>query len=74
MLAGFFPAKGIFDGNDPKNLQRVLITPLPAALFVPIAQASREMLYKDLKLTIVSTIRDYGRAFTSVYFIYKYCF
>lgn len=75
MLAGFLSGKkGIFDGNDSKKFNKVVLDyALPAALFVSIAQASREMLYKDLKLTIVSTVVIMG-CFMSVYFIYKYCF
>lgn len=75
MLAGFLSGKkGIFDGNDSKKFNKVVLDyALPAALFVSIAQASREMLYKDLKLTIVSTVVIMG-CFMSVYYIYKYCF
>ncbi len=46
---------------------------LPAALFVSIASASREMLARDLKLAVVSTVVIMG-CFMLVYFIYRYCF
>lgn len=75
MLVGYISGKkGIFDGNDSKKFNKVVLDyALPAALFVSIAQASREMLYKDLTLTIVSTVVIMG-CFMGVYFIYKYCF
>ena len=46
---------------------------LPAALFVSIVQASREMLVRDIKLTVVSTIGIMA-CFMMVYFVFKYCF
>lgn len=75
MLLGFVSGKrGVFTGEDSKKFNKVVLDyALPAALFVSIAQASREMLYHDIKLTIVSTIVIMG-CFMAVYFIYKYCF
>ncbi|MBD5641540.1 MAG: permease [Desulfovibrio sp.] len=75
MLLGFVSGKrGVFTGDDAKKFNKVVLDyALPAALFVSIAQASREMLYHDIKLTIVSTIVIMG-CFMAVYFIYKYCF
>lgn len=75
MLTGFVSGKrGIFDGNDAKKFNKVVLDfALPAALFVSIAQASREMLYKDLKLSLVSLVVIMG-CFMLVYFVYKYCF
>lgn len=75
MLAGYLSGKkGIFDGNDSKKFNKVVLDyALPAALFVSIAQATREMLYKDILLTIVSTVVIMG-CFMSVYYIYRYCF
>lgn len=75
MLLGFISGKrGIFDGNDAKKFNKVVLDyALPAALFVSIAQASREMLYKDMKLSLVSLVVIMG-CFMGVYFIYKYCF
>lgn len=75
MLTGYISGKrGIFNGEDSKKFNKVVLDyALPAALFVSIAQASREMLYKDLKLSLVSLVVIMG-CFMGVYFIYKYCF
>ncbi|MBO4965264.1 MAG: AEC family transporter [Muribaculaceae bacterium] len=75
MLAGFIAGKkGAFSGDDAKKFNKVVLDfALPAALFVSIVQASREMLVKDLKLTIVS-IAGIMFCFLLVYFIFKYCF
>lgn len=75
MLAGYISGKkGIFDGNDSKKFNKVVLDyALPAALFVSIAQASRDMLYKDLKLSLVSLVVIMA-CFMAVYFIYRYCF
>ena len=75
MLAGYISGKkGVFDGNDSKKFNKVVLDyALPAALFVSIAQTSRDMLYKDLKLSLVSLVVIMA-CFMAVYFIYKYCF
>lgn len=75
MLAGYISGKkGAFTGQDAKKFNKVvLVYALPAALFVSIVQASREMLVKDLKLTIVSTVGIMA-CFMLVYFIFMYCF
>ena len=75
MLAGYISGKrGIFNGEDAKKFNKVVLDyALPAALFVSIAQASRDMLYKDLKLSLVSLVVIMA-CFMAVYFIYKYCF
>lgn len=75
MLAGFIAGKkGVFSGDDAKKFNKVVLDfALPAALFVSIVQASREMLVKDLKLTIVSTVGIMA-CFMLVYFIFRYCF
>lgn len=75
MAAGFISGKcGVFDGNDSRKFNKVVLDyALPAALFVSIAQASREMLYKDIKLSLVSAVVIMG-CFMAVYYIYKYCF
>lgn len=75
MLLGYVSGKrGIFDGADSKKFNKVVLDyALPCALFVSIAQASREMLYRDLKLSLVSLVVIMG-CFMGVYFIYKYCF
>lgn len=58
MLAGYISGKkGIFTGDDAKKFNKVVLDyALPAALFVSIVQASREMLVRDIKLTVVSTV------------------
>lgn len=75
MLLGFVSGKrGVFTGEDAKKFNKVVLDyALPAALFVSIAQATREMLYHDIKLTIVAFVVIMG-CFMAVYFIYKYCF
>lgn len=75
MLAGFISGKkGIFSGDDAKKFNKVVLDyALPAALFVSIAQASREDLAKDLKLTLVSLIGIMA-CFMIVYFVFRYCF
>lgn len=75
MLAGFISGKkGVFSGTDAKKFNKVVLDyALPAALFVSIVQASREMLVKDIKLTLVATIGIMA-CFMLVYFIFKYCF
>ena len=72
MLAGFISGKkGIFDGDDAKKFNKVVLDfALPAALFVSIVQASREMLAADLKLTLVSLIGIMG-CFMLVYFVFR---
>lgn len=75
MLAGFIAGKkGAFSGKDAKSFNKVVLDfALPAALFVSIVQADREMLAKDIKLTLISLIVIMF-CFMTVYFIYKYCF
>lgn len=75
MLAGLISGKrGVFSGEDAKKFNKVVLNyALPAALFVSIVQASREMLVRDLKLTIVSVVGIMA-CFMLVYFIFKYCF
>lgn len=75
MLAGYISGKkGIFSGDDAKKFNKVVLDyALPAALFVSIAQASREMLARDIKLSLVSLIGIMA-CFMLVYFVFKYCF
>ena len=58
MLAGYISGKrGAFTGEDAKKFNKVvLVYALPAALFVSIVQASREMLARDIKLTLISLV------------------
>ena len=75
MLAGYISGKkGIFNGDNAKAFNKVVLDyALPAALFVSIVDASREMLVRDIKLTIISTV-GIMVSFLIVYFIYAYCF
>ena len=72
MLAGYISGKkGIFTGDDAKKFNKVVLDyALPAALFVSIAQASREMLAKDIKLSLVSLI-GIMLCFMIVYFVFR---
>ncbi len=75
MLAGFIAGKkGAFSGEDAKKFNKVVLDfALPAALFVSIAQSSREMLAKDIKLTLISLFGIMA-CFMIVYWVFKYCF
>lgn len=72
MFAGYISGKkGIFDGNDSKKFNKVVLDyALPAALFVSIANASRADLVKDIKLTIISTVGIMA-CFMIVYFVFR---
>lgn len=71
MLAGYISGKkGIFTADDAKKFNKVVLDyALPAALFVSIVQASREMLAKDVKLTLISLVGIMA-CFMLVYFIF----
>lgn len=75
MLAGYISGKrGAFSGEDAKKFNKVVLDyALPAALFVSIAQATREDLAKDIKLTLISLVGIMA-CFMLVYFVFKYCF
>lgn len=75
MLAGYISGKkGVFSGEDAKKFNKVVLDyALPAALFVSIVQASREMLARDIKLSLISLVGIMG-CFMLVYFVFKYCF
>lgn len=72
MLAGFISGKKkVFTGDDAKKFNKVVLDfALPAALFVSIAQASREMLAADIKLALVSLVGIMG-CFMLVYFVFR---
>ncbi len=72
MLAGYISGKkGIFNGSDSKKFNKVVLDyALPAALFVSIAQSTREMLAHDLKLSIVSLV-GIMFCFMLVYFVFR---
>ncbi|MDE5688396.1 MAG: AEC family transporter [Paramuribaculum sp.] len=72
MLAGYISGKkGVFSGNDAKKFNKVVLDyALPAALFVSIVQADRQMLAADIKLSLVSLI-GIMVIFMLVYFIFR---
>lgn len=72
MLAGFISGKaGVFSGDDAKKFNKVVLDfALPAALFVSIVQASREMLARDLKLSIISLV-GIMFCFMVVYYVFR---
>lgn len=72
MLAGYISGKkGIFTGEDGKKFNKVVLDfALPAALFVSIVQASREMLANDLKLSIISLV-GIMFCFMVVYYVFR---
>ncbi|RXE74195.1 hypothetical protein ED551_04665 [Muribaculaceae bacterium Isolate-013 (NCI)] len=75
MIAGYISGKkGIFSAKDGKAFNKVVLDyALPAALFVSIVDASREMLVKDIKLSLISLVVIMA-CFMIVYFIYAKCF
>ncbi|MFG6425714.1 AEC family transporter [Lepagella muris] len=72
MLAGYISGKkGIFNGDDSKKFNKVVLDyALPAALFVSIVQSTREMLARDLKLSIISLV-GIMFCFMLVYYVFK---
>ena len=72
MLAGYiYGKKGIFNGDDSKKFNKVVLDyALPAALFVSIVQSTREMLARDLKLSIISLV-GIMFCFMLVYYVFK---
>ncbi len=75
MLAGYISGKkGIFNADNGKAFNKVVLDyALPAALFVSIVDADRQMLVQDLKLSIISLVVIMA-CFMIVYFIYAKCF
>ena len=72
MLAGYISGKkGIFSGDDAKKFNKVVLDyALPAALFVSIVQATRDMLAKDIKLSLISLI-GIMLCFMIVYYVFR---
>lgn len=72
MIAGFISGKkGVFSGADAKKFNKVVLDfALPAALFVSIVSASREMLADDLKLSVISAVGIMAM-FMVVYFVFR---
>lgn len=75
MLLGYYSGKtGAFDGRNARTLNKVVLNyALPAALFISIIKANREMLSVDLKLTIISAVVLIA-CFLLVYFVYRYMY
>lgn len=72
MALGYFSGKaGAFSGNDARTLNKVVLNyALPAALFVSIVKANREMLAVDIKLTLVA-FTVLIACFFLVYFVFR---
>lgn len=72
MLLGYYSGKtGAFSGADARVLNKVVLNyALPAALFISIVKANREMLSVDLKLTIISFVVLIA-CFFLVYFVFR---
>ena len=75
MLLGYYSGKtGAFTGANAKVLNKVVLNyALPAALFLSIVKANREMLAIDVKLTIISCVVLIG-CFMLVYLVYRYMY
>lgn len=75
MLLGYYSGKtGAFSGSDARVLNKVVLNyALPAALFVSIIKANREMLSIDVKLTAISFVVLIA-CFFLVYFVFKYMY
>lgn len=71
MLLGYYSGKtGAFTGANARVLNKVVLNyALPAALFISIVKANREMLSVDVKLTIISFVVLIA-CFFLVYFVY----
>lgn len=66
--------KGAFSAQNARTLNKVVLNyALPAALFVSIIKANRQMLSEDVKLTIVS-FAVLIACFFLVFFVFKYLF
>lgn len=75
MLLGYVSGKkGIFTNRDGKAFNKVVLNyALPAALFISIVDANREMLIEDIKLSVISLVVIMA-CFMGVYFVYAKCF
>lgn len=75
MALGYFSGKaGSFNGENARTLNKVVLNyALPAALFISIIKANREMLAVDLKLTIISFVVLIA-IFFLVYIVFRYMF
>lgn len=75
MLLGYYSGKTkAFNGADARVLNKVVLNyALPAALFVSIIKANREMLSVDIKLTLISFVVLIG-CFMLVYFVFRWLY
>lgn len=75
MLLGYYSGKtGAFTGANARVLNKVVLNyALPAALFISIIKANREMLDVDLKLTVISFVVLIA-CFFLVYFVFRYMY
>lgn len=75
MLLGYYSGKtGAFTGANARVLNKVVLNyALPAALFISIVKANREMLSVDVKLTIISFVVLIA-CFFLVYFVFRYMY
>ncbi len=74
MFLGYWAGKGgVFKTEDSKVLNKLVLTyALPAALFVSIVKADRDMLFDDLKLTLVSLVVITGMFLWAYFTCYKF--
>ena len=74
MFLGYWAGKGgVFKTGDSKVLNKLVLTyALPAALFVSIVKADRDMLFDDLKLTLVSLVVITGMFLWAYFTCYKF--
>ena len=72
MLLGYYSGKtGSFTGEQARTLNKVVLNyALPAALFMSIIKANREMLSVDVKLTIISFVVLIA-CFFLVYYVFR---
>lgn len=72
MLLGYYSGKtGSFTGDNARTLNKVVLNyALPAALFLSIIKANRQMLSVDVKLTIISFVVLLA-CFFLVYYVFK---
>lgn len=75
MLLGYFSGKaGSFSGADARVLNKVVLNyALPAALFISIVKANRQMLSVDVKLTLISLVVLMA-CFFLVYFVFRWLY
>ncbi len=75
MLLGYYSGKtGSFTGENARVLNKVVLNyALPAALFISIIKANRQMLSVDVKLTIIAFVVLLV-CFFLVYYVFRYMY